>query len=169
MYDVDNFLRKYSIGDKHVFIQDVNRRIRGKINPWRVTHMYNIKNKVRIQLKASNNIINLKFATIRDAANALIKIQEAIDNLKTKTEDVPNTIKKYVADQITELGSDKFFMFRQQTPVTTWVIPHNLNKKSSVTVTNDDLEDIIGLVKYIDNNNIEVRFNNPVSGWVFLN
>ena len=169
MYKPNSFLRKYSPNDKQVFIQDTNNRIRGKINPFRVVHMYNDKNFVKVRLKASNNLMVLKFDTEGEAINALTKMQKAIDILKNKTVDVPNTIKKYIADQIKDLGSDKYFMFRQQTPSNIWEVSHNLNKKSSVTITDDNMVSVEGEVIYIDNNNIEIRFNSNESGWVFLN
>ena len=64
---------------------------------------------------------------------------------------------------------DKHFIFTQETPASTWVIAHNLNKKPSVMIVDSGDNEVEGCTNYIDDNNIEVVFSKPFSGKAYLN
>ena len=60
------------------------------------------------------------------------------------------------------LGS---FTFIQTANLATWLINHNLNKPCPfVTIKDNFGEIIIGDIRTIDNNNLEIRFNQPTTG-----
>ncbi len=64
------------------------------------------------------------------------------------------------------LGS---FTFIQTTNLATWIINHNLNKPCPfVTIKDDFGETIIGDIRTIDDNNLEIRFNQPTTGIAYL-
>ena len=75
--------------------------------------------------------------------------------------------------QLTSIGpspvSDKNYVYVQGTPSSTWVINHNLNKKCAVTVVDSAGTTVVGNVKYIDLNTVEVTFSAPFSGEAFCN
>lgn len=50
-----------------------------------------------------------------------------------------------------------------------WNVVHNLGKRPSVTITTYEGNEVIGEVKYVDNNTIRIKFGNPMSGYVILN
>jgi hypothetical protein len=47
------------------------------------------------------------------------------------------------------------------------VVIHNLGYKPSVSVTDEFFEEIEGLIKYIDDAQLSVKFNQSLTGWVF--
>ena len=64
------------------------------------------------------------------------------------------------------LGS---FTFIQTVNLATWLINHNLNKPCPfVTIKDNFGEIIIGDIRTIDNNNLEIRFNQPTTGTAYL-
>ena len=61
------------------------------------------------------------------------------------------------------------FTFNQTSNLAVWLINHNLNKPCPfVTIKDEFGETIIGDVRTIDNNNLEIRFNQPTTGTAFL-
>ncbi|MDJ0577257.1 MAG: hypothetical protein QNJ65_19125 [Xenococcaceae cyanobacterium MO_234.B1] len=61
------------------------------------------------------------------------------------------------------------FTFTQTTNLATWLINHNLNKPCPfVTIKDDFGEIIIGDILTIDNNNLQIRFNQPTTGTAYL-
>ncbi len=61
------------------------------------------------------------------------------------------------------------FVFTQTTNLATWIINHNLNKLCPfVTIKDDFGEIIIGDIRTIDNNNLEIKFNQPTTGIAYL-
>lgn len=66
-------------------------------------------------------------------------------------------------------GSDKYFLFTQSSPSTTWSINHNLAKNPSVTVVDSAFTWCIGDIDYIDTNNLTVSFSAAFAGYAYLN
>ena len=50
-----------------------------------------------------------------------------------------------------------------------WTITHNLDRHPSVTVVDSGDNVVIGYVTYLDNNNLEVKFNGAFKGKAYLN
>lgn len=70
-----------------------------------------------------------------------------------------------------ELGieEDKNFIFTQYVASNLWIVEHNLNKRPSVTVVDTGENVIIGDIKYLDNNSLQIIFTYPFSGYAYLN
>lgn len=66
-------------------------------------------------------------------------------------------------------AADKSFVFEQATASVVWAINHGLNKFCSVTVVDSSGNEVIGETRYIDKNNIEIRFSSAFSGRAYLN
>lgn len=61
------------------------------------------------------------------------------------------------------------FTFTQTTNLAVWVINHNLGKPCPfVTIKDEFGETIIGDIRCIDDNNLEIRFNQPTTGTAYL-
>ncbi|CAG7579834.1 MAG: hypothetical protein SLAVMIC_00117 [uncultured marine phage] len=170
LHSKDTFIRPVSVGDTQIFIQDVNLKVSFEINPWRVTATYHQSCYIVVKLQGTDNPLKIKFRTEREALEALTIFQGALDLLKSETSDIPKEIIDYIDIRILQLINDSHFAFRQELASDTWLVgPHTMDKKGAITITNDDLEVIIGYAKYIDNENVLVKFNQPLTGWVFLN
>ncbi len=64
---------------------------------------------------------------------------------------------------------DNNFVHNQAVASDTWNVPHNLGKKCSVQVVDTTGNEIIGDIQWVDNNNVVVRFNTPITGFVYCN
>lgn len=51
---------------------------------------------------------------------------------------------------------------------TIWIFTHSLGFFPNVTTTNDDNEEIVGTVTYIDIDTLQIEFSSAVSGWAYL-
>jgi len=67
------------------------------------------------------------------------------------------------------LGGDKNFVIQQIIAATVWSVPHNLNKRVAVQVTDNSFNEIEAKVHWVDNNSVEITFNNARTGWVYCN
>ncbi|MBX3044911.1 MAG: hypothetical protein KF896_14460 [Ignavibacteriae bacterium] len=67
------------------------------------------------------------------------------------------------------LAGDKNFVFNQIVPSTVWEINHTLNKKASVAVVDSAGSLVHGLVKYIDDNTVQIEFKFSFAGTAYLN
>jgi hypothetical protein len=169
LHSKDDFLLPISEGDTKIFIQDVNGDITFSFNPWRVTSTYYKDVDNYIKLQGTDNPLKVKFRTPKESLEALTILQGALDNLKEDTSDIPQEIIDYIDTKILEIINNNHFSFRQQTPSDTWLVNHDIGRKASIMVTNDNLETMVGLIKYIDDDNVEILFNQSVTGWVFVN
>lgn len=50
-----------------------------------------------------------------------------------------------------------------------WNVYHNLGKKPSVTIVDENGYEMVGEVEHINNNQLKIRFSRLVSGTVFCN
>lgn len=168
IFDKDHFIRTISPGDKSVFIQR-KKAVVYDINPWRVTSISQKKEFIIIRLNSTDQPIHLKFPSINDAIEALTTLQIALSRVKDQSNDIPLNLINYIDTTILEFLNNYSFVFRQETPSSTWVVEHDLSRRPSVTVTNDDYEVIVGNTELTNNETINVNFNQPLTGWVFLN
>ena len=61
-------------------------------------------------------------------------------------------------------------VFVQTANLATWVIQHDLEKLyPSVLVKNSSGETVVGEINAIDNNNLEIIFNQPFTGTAYIN
>lgn len=63
----------------------------------------------------------------------------------------------------------KSYTFTQLTPISVWLITHNLNKKPSVTIVDSANSVVVGEISYLDNNSLLVSFSSGFSGQAYLN
>lgn len=61
------------------------------------------------------------------------------------------------------------YIHTQTIPSDTWTVNHNLGKYPSVTTTNENNEEVIGDVEYINLNTVVLKFNGGFSGKAYLN
>lgn len=66
-------------------------------------------------------------------------------------------------------AGDSFYFHNQVTPADIWRVTHNLNKFPSVTVVDSALSVVIGEIKYIDTNSVEITFSGAFSGKAYFN
>lgn len=66
-------------------------------------------------------------------------------------------------------GGDKTFPYEQINPSAIWVIPHNLNKKVSVTIQDTAGSEVEGEIVENDGTKVIIEFNFPFSGFAYLN
>ena len=66
-------------------------------------------------------------------------------------------------------GSDKTFVFTQDTPANPWEVNHNLNKFPSVTMVLSTGQVGMADVNYIDKNNLTITFSGDESGKAYMN
>jgi hypothetical protein len=59
--------------------------------------------------------------------------------------------------------------FEQAIAADEWIIQHNLNKYPSVTVVDSAGTKIVGDIKYVDKNNIIIKFTTDTLGTAYLN
>lgn len=170
LFSKDNFIVPYSEGDQLIFFQDINDFVVYKVRPWNITASYVQDVYIILKTLGTDNLIKMPFATHTEAVEALTIFQGELDIIKSNIINVPDEIKDYIDSRIFELIQNSHFAFRQDIPSDTWLVSnHPLDKKPSVMVTNDQLEEIEGYIKYLDDETVLVKFNVPLTGWVFLN
>jgi hypothetical protein len=90
------------------------------------------------------------------------KIQEIADNMPALLE--------LLAFFKTHTGvTDERLTFTQTNASTIWTIQHNMQKYPSIRTVDSNLEEIEGEVTHIDNMLLKIVFNQPVSGFAYLN
>lgn len=67
------------------------------------------------------------------------------------------------------IESDKNYVHMQTTASDTWVITHNLDKLPSVTVIDSAEEEVVGEIRYDNNNQITIKFMAAFKGKATLN
>ena len=61
------------------------------------------------------------------------------------------------------------YVYYQRVPSAEWNVYHGLIKYPSVTVVDTAKNDVLADVTYIDTDSVTIRFNQPVSGYAYLN
>lgn len=98
----------------------------------------------------------LKKVVDNDLLDKILKFEGKINDLLEKT----NEFSKIV---------DKNYMHEQMQASNVWVVHHNLNKYPSVSIIDSGNNEIYGEVRYLDKNNITLKFSVPFSGKAFFN
>ena len=94
--------------------------------------------------------------------------ERAIDgeDLQEMLHDIVDSLSAYAEEN---QAADKNFIYDQGTPSAEWNIEHNLGKKPSVVVFDSAGTEVIGDIKYIDDNNVRITFSAGFSGKATLN
>jgi hypothetical protein len=66
-------------------------------------------------------------------------------------------------------SNDKNFVYTQATPASTWVVTHNLNKYTAVSVVDSNDIEVYCSVDYDSLNTVTLTFSAPFSGKAFFN
>lgn len=64
---------------------------------------------------------------------------------------------------------DKNYIHTQNEPSSNWLVQHNLNKFPTLTIIDEEGVSIIGLLRFIDLNTVEINFTEPLIGKAFAN
>jgi hypothetical protein len=91
-------------------------------------------------------------------------IQELITNLPAMLE-----LLEYFRTHTVVGAIDNRMTFTQVVASTEWVIQHNMGKYPSVETVDGSKEEITGEVIHTDDMNLTIRFNQPVSGFAYIN
>lgn len=162
-----NFLVEPSQGDIAIFIRNRAGAIVYEIFVRSITAIWHDGTVVKIKKDASDKPIVIDFSTSQEASVALQLANKAIESIKAT---LPSgDINQDIIDYIDLRFSQSTFQHHQIIPNTSWLIQHNLNKFPSVTITDNGLYEIEGLVRYLDANTVIVLFNQSIDGWVYAN
>lgn len=66
-------------------------------------------------------------------------------------------------------GNGSSFEHDQLAPSAVWSITHNMHKYPAVTITDNTLTAVEGVVQYIDDDSLSITFNTPIAGKAVLN
>lgn len=93
---------------------------------------------------------------------------DAFDGYKFIKNDIElNTI---IEEHVIATGmADKSFTYYSNGPAKTWYVYHGLEKNPSVSVLNTANTEIKGQVNYLSENEVEIKFNNPIEGKAIFN
>jgi len=67
------------------------------------------------------------------------------------------------------LNGGETFQFEQADPAAVWTVPHNLQRRPSVMVTDLAGNAVISDIRYIDDNIIQITHGRPVAGFAYCN
>lgn len=76
---------------------------------------------------------------------------------------------KLLLDSITEIVSDKFYVFEQNIASKEWNVEHNLNKYPSITVVDSAGSVVVGDVIYTSLNSVHIFFIGEFVGKAYFN
>lgn len=114
-------------------------------------------NNIRLEATGGDEINTNTFVVIdKDRGSGSININSQTEWLLT-------------GDGVSQASGDANYVHQQGAPILTWNILHNLNKRCSVSVTDDSGNSILGLITYISDNQVNIVFNRPQTGWVYCN
>lgn len=124
------------------------------------------------------DLITLKnsMGTTSQRVSEVTEVYEEIRKIEIILGSVIPTIADKMQSQINSIQSsgggsagDKSYTHTQISPIATWSIMHGLNKYPSVTIIDSSGNKVMGEVKYIDENNIEITYSAAFSGSAYLN
>ena len=83
---------------------------------------------------------------------------------------VENRITAGTLEYLTGLvsGSENSLIVPQTTASNKWIITHNLNKYPNIAIYDSNSSQIITDYIYVDLNNVEIFFSQPVAGYVYV-
>lgn len=101
----------------------------------------------------------------------------SVEVIATATEDTANiTVEETPPPAVVEVhqgppgppGSGQPVVHVRDIPSDTWEVTHNLGKKPVVVVVDSSGRVVLGAVKYLDDNRVEVTFRSPFGGTAYL-
>ncbi len=149
-----NFLVEPSPGDVALLLKDKTGQITFEIFVKSIVAIWQDGSTVKIKTHSADKALVLDFSTPQESLVALQYANKAIETIK--------------AGLIIPASVNGYFEFHQVLATASWFVTHNMGAKPNVAITDDLFFEIDGLVRYLDNNNIMILFNQSVSGWVLL-
>lgn len=105
--------------------------------------------------------------------NGIVKIEpsfgEAMQSISDKVNSISNNLNGEYSSANSNGGGDKSYIHNQISSQDKWIIRHNLSKYPSVTVVDSGGNKVVGDIKYIDINSLEISFVGGFSGMAYLN
>ena len=165
-----NFVIPVTPEDRQVHIKDKFNRVRFTLSPTQITAVFVKNNVIHIKSLGTDNVVLIDFSTITEAQNALPELQSQIDiAMKAPSLEIDPALISYIDNYINQLLIGKLSFFHHQIMATnSWGVTHSFGFKPNVTVTDETFQEIEGLIKYIDNDSLNVLFNQNLTGWVFI-
>lgn len=113
---------------------------------------------------------DLRITEVREIYEGNLIVEITVGNVEgTVLDKINNNISNIPNEGVSASGGDKSYRFNQISPKEVWKIPHGLGKYPSVTVVDSGGNKVVGDVKYIDINNLEISFVGGFSGMAYLN
>lgn len=66
-------------------------------------------------------------------------------------------------------GAGETYSHTQATPADVWTVPHNLDRRPSVVVTDLSGNAVLSDFRYVDSNIIQITHGRPVAGYAYCN
>ena len=135
-------------------------------NSWNLGDVVTTLNK-KLSLRIDNRIVEIR--EIYESNG--VKVEPTLGNPMPTLGDKIKQMTDSTSDSSTTEGDggDKSYTFNQVVPKELWKIPHGLGKYPAITVVDSGGNEVIGDIKHIDNNNVEISFNGGFSGIAYLN
>ena len=154
-----NFLVQPSTGDVALLLKNKTGQITFEIFVKSIVAVWQDGSTVKIKTHSNNKAVVLDFSTPQESLVALQYVNKSIEAIKASLIAVSLPV---------NLPVNGYFEFHQVLATSSWFVAHNMGTKPSVTITDDSLFEIDGLIRYLDNNHLVVLFNQSVSGWALL-
>ena len=153
IHNKNNFLFPVKPTDVEVFTKDVNNNSTNAISPESVVFLQAVGTDIVIKTRGTDNILSITFSTPQEAIQALVLLKTAL-NLVSANSAIP--------------GGPIFYHWIQSIPSTEWIFAHNLGKMTAVSVMDNNFNEMLGEVVYIDVNTVSIYFNTAVSGHAWI-
>lgn len=131
---------------------------------WNIGDIITILDKER-SLRADKRITEIK----ETYENAEMKVEPTFGNPIPTLGDKIKQMIDTPSESSSGEGGDKAYEFNQLSPKKIWNISHGLNKRPSVTIVDSAGSEVLGDIKYDDNNNITISFTVAFAGIAYLN
>lgn len=123
-----------------------------------------------VTVKNNFGINDLRIAEVREIYEGNIDIEITVGTIETSIlEQMNNTISSIPLEGGSNGGGDKSYIHNQISSQSNWRIQHNLSKYPSITIVDSVGNQVMGDIKYIDLNTIEVSFSGSFAGMAYLN
>jgi hypothetical protein len=119
----------------------------------------------------TEEFITESHAEYNGVLRAYVILKQGVTDLTDTTKAVFVKVDKWgwAAKPLQEIIEDKHYTHTQGSASTSWVIPHLMNKRPSVSVFDASGNNVSGQIAHTDVNNLTITFNTAFSGVAYLN
>lgn len=123
-----------------------------------------------VTVKNNFGLNNLRISEVREIYESNVNIEVTVGTIETSIlEQMNNTISSIPSEGGSNGGGDKNYIHNQISSQNKWTIQHNLSKYPSIIITDSGGNQVMGDIKYIDLNTIELSFSGAFAGIAYLN